>query len=78
MIMEELSRASASIALSYSAHTALCMGQVEKFNQTTSLQIKNLKNYKSLAGEICNQTAKREIFEKGAEKKRKNYIFFMK
>lgn len=30
MIMEELSRASASIALSYGAHTALCLGQISR------------------------------------------------
>lgn len=30
MIMEELSRASASIALSYGAHTALCLAQITR------------------------------------------------
>lgn len=30
MITEEISRASGSIGLSYGAHTALCMGQIER------------------------------------------------
>lgn len=30
MVMEELSRASASIALSYGAHTALCLAQITR------------------------------------------------
>ena len=30
MIMEEISRASGSIGLSYGAHTALCIGQIER------------------------------------------------
>ena len=30
MIMEELSRASGSIALSYGAHTALCLAQITR------------------------------------------------
>lgn len=30
MIMEEISRASGSIGLSYGAHTALCVGQIER------------------------------------------------
>ena len=30
MIMEELSRASGSIGLSYGAHTALCINQIKK------------------------------------------------
>jgi isovaleryl-CoA dehydrogenase len=30
MIMEELSRASASVGLSYGAHTALCLGQIAR------------------------------------------------
>jgi isovaleryl-CoA dehydrogenase len=30
MIMEEISRASGSIGLSYGAHTALCLGQIAR------------------------------------------------